>query len=900
MGYIQLPIVSDSDVITQQALANIQALIPGWVPREGNLEVLLIEQFALMAAEAATTASDVPDTIFAYYGGLVGITPLPGTYETIKATWTLVNPAVGSPGYQIPAGTVVGFYFSGAAYQFETVADYLIGTGSTSVSVTLQSVAVGSAYDLDALAGSSSLNLSTQYLTPQYSDTLVSNISITATPSTNTTLTKGTDPETTTQYLNRLTSELQLLAPRPITPSDYALFSQNVPGIYRALAIDGINPFSNLFTVANANMTLAPTSGSAPTGWTGVGDGTHNAALSTPGTSPTNQLTITTSGTALVSGAAVQAATAVGATSITITVGTGDSLSITTSPSNPVVVIITDATNGNEATVVTAAAATTGSGATTQQVWTLAAPLNFLHGVSATVQVLQGAMAPLVGAAPVSAGTVAPNSKYYVAAAVVECGTDTTGTASPRVVALATYLDGSTQVFGESLVTSPLFDYTSGAKTISVNIPVYNSVTVNNLAGVSNPPYSSLKPTLCSVQMFVVFGGAGLTKTHFVYYNNVSAVQYRFDGDDLQTLTNSYWNFVPDSNLASTVFGNSVTGSWTVPAGVVAIPQFGLQYVGTGSALGSPLTAISQIFKLPNVASDVVGTSRNYTAFATVDATYAGATFADVAIELWDMSTGAILVTAGPLNVTASPSSAGMSTLTIPLTVTAAKDVQVRVVFAAGLNIPINSSVMVSNIGVMSGTQTAAYCLANNDLGYSWTPGGLYSTQAFNYPRMISICPVDINGIGVSDALGDSLVTYLASRREVNFITNVIQPAFFPIDIQWTGYIAPGYTVAGVQSAVNTAIKNFLNPAIWGGGNNAPPSWDGSQSTIRVFDIAGIISQVQGMGSILSVKIRPSYPASGAYGTTDITMTGVAALPIANTISGTLYESSLAAYSGLS
>ena len=84
MAYINLPVVTDSNVLIQQALTNISANIPGWVPREGNLEVLLLEQFALMAAEAANVASNVPDTIFTYFGSLVGITPNTGASATIR------------------------------------------------------------------------------------------------------------------------------------------------------------------------------------------------------------------------------------------------------------------------------------------------------------------------------------------------------------------------------------------------------------------------------------------------------------------------------------------------------------------------------------------------------------------------------------------------------------------------------------------------------------------------------------------------------------------------------------------------------------------------------------------------------------------------------------------------
>lgn len=902
-GYISLPVITDSDVIVQQAIANISAALPGWIAREGNLEVLILEQMALAAAEAATTASDVTSSIFVSFGAMVGITPMLGTYETIQVTLTLVNPASGSPGYQIPAGTQMGFYFAGAAYVFETIADSLISTGSNSISLTVRAVAVGSVYDLDTLATTSSLNLTNLYLQLSNTDPLVSIILLTSTPATNSNLILGTDPETSSAFLNRLSAELQLLAPRPITSSDYSLFSQNVSGIYRALSIDGINPFSNLMSVTNANPTLMATSGSTPSGWVGVGDGgTNLAALSSPGTSPSNYVEVTTSASAFTSLAPFEAASVVGATSITVTTGTGPAISTSASGTNPAVVIISDTITGSEASLVIAAAATTGSGATTQQVLTLGAPLQYAHSISATLSVLQGAELPLVGSTPGSPGITAANSKYYQASAVVQCGSDTTATAKPAIVVLATYVDGSTKVFSsQPQFTSRLFDYTAAPKTIYCNIPTINAISSNYLAAAANAPYNTLKPSLVSVKTFVVWNLAGTSKTHYIYYDSVAATPQQFQDDDQPTLSTSFWNFVPDSNLASYYFANSAIGSWTVPTGVTVIPGFGFQYLGTGSALGSNLTVTSQIFNLSNVSSDHPGvTTRNYTAFATVDASYTGANFGDITIEVWDLSTGAILTTgSGPTNVSVSPVSPTLTTLTIPFTLTTAKDVEVRVVFGTGLNVPQNSSVVISNIGIMGGTQTAAYCVTNNDDGYSWTQGGLYSTQVFNYPRMISICPIDVNGIGVIDSVNDNLISYLQSRREINFITNVLQPSYLPIDISWSAYVEAGYNASTVQSAVNTAIRNFINPATWANGQGNPPSWDGTQITIRIFDIASAMSQVQGLGSITSVTTRPSWPTSGSYGTADIIMIGLAGLPIANNITPNILESLSTQYSGL-
>jgi uncharacterized phage protein gp47/JayE len=54
--------------------------------------------------------------------------------------------------------------------------------------------------------------------------------------------TGGIDAEEDEDYLNRLSLQLQLLAPRPIVPSDFAAIALDIPGVGRALAIDGYNP----------------------------------------------------------------------------------------------------------------------------------------------------------------------------------------------------------------------------------------------------------------------------------------------------------------------------------------------------------------------------------------------------------------------------------------------------------------------------------------------------------------------------------------------------------------------------------------------------------------------------------------------------------------------------------
>jgi hypothetical protein len=876
-SYIQLPITVDADALTQQIIANLAAHFPGWVPREGNLEVGIITEIALLVAEAATAASDVPQLIFSFFGTLVNIVPIAGNFEQIQVTWTLVAPATGA-GYQIPAGTIAGFYWQGAAYQFETIQDYTIPNGSSSMNLIMQAVASGSVYDLDSLATNSSFNTS-QYLVLSTQDPLVSTILIIKTPSTLPTLIRGTDAESPSAYLNRLANELQLLAPRPITPSDYSAFSQNVSGIYRATTYDGINPLTNQATAANSNLTNKP---STPSGWTGIGDGAHNDTFALAGTAPTAYGQVTRTATSLVSGALLHATAAQGAITIQVSITT-PTFSTSLSAVNPALIKITDTTNGNEVAVVIAATVL----ASGYQTLTLASPLRVAHNTSSTVTIYDGVMLPLVGATPGSAGILPSNTPNYIASVVTTPGSDSGATIV--TAALVEYIDGSFVTFWNA--HTPSTPVAGTPLTTRVSVASQNIyTTANHLAG-SNPSvlFNAIKPTICSITVLVGWAGGIPGDTQKIYGVNVcQSPLYLLNGVDDPKISTSFFNFVPDPTFSTYWYPNCNGLSWTLPAsGVTALPGYGMQFSGTGSALGSPSTVSSQSLMLDNTATDLgTATSRTYSLIATVDASYTGTTYGDITVQVYDLTTSAVIATV-------SPTAAGVQNLVVAFTLTAAQAVQVRVIFGTGLNVPLNSSVIVSGLGVMNGNQTSAYYTSNNDLGYAYTPGGYYSTQNFVLARTVGVIPVTVNGLAVSTAQAESLYTYLQGRREVNFTTDILDPQYAPIDVKWSAYLSSGYSATSVQAAVTAAIYNFLSPATWAGGGSAPPYWDPSQDTVRILDIGSVIAQVSGISSVVSVLTRVSWPTSGVYGTSDITFQGVAVLPIGNLVSGTILISVL-------
>jgi len=887
-GYIDIPIVTEADVLVQQSLASIAANVPGWVPREGNLEVLLLEQFASMAAEAANVASDVPKSIFQYFGSLIGITPNAGLQNQLYTTWTLVSNAP-TGGYQIAAGTVVGLFFSGASYQFQLVNSITIAAGTNALTnVLVEAVTPGTAYNIQNF---SSFNSVGAFLQLQTQNPNISSVVVTATPATNSNLVAGTDPETTDSFLSRLTAELQLLAPRPITPSDYALFAQNVSGIYRAQAFDGFNSLTNLFSAANANFTTASTSGSAPSGWGVVGDGTTTVpSISTPGTSPSNYLQFTSTSTALPSGLAVNTATTAGASSIKLTT---TALHTTASSSAPDLFLISDSTNGNEIVIATAVSAASGGA----QTLTLAAPMQYAHSTSATATLLQGASAP-------AATGLYANSYWYQAAAVIKAAGSapaTTATERPYIVALATYIDGSTRAFSSlPQFDDSLYTYTSNSKVVCCNIPSTNANSANVLAFDPGVPtiYSATNPNaprpyVTNIQMYIAFSTTETSKTHEVTYVSLNEVQVDLSSAQSQTLTNSDYNFIPDATFLDYEFSGGYGSSWSNPNGTVILPGTGVQYQGTGSALGSALTVSSQIFNLSHVVSDTTATTRTYTLFATVNANYVtGTTYSNITIQVVNVATSAVLATV-------SPAAAATVTLPITFTLSSAADVQVNIIFGAGLNVPLGSSVIVSNVAVVSGSYTLTTLPALNQYNYTWTPGGLYNPNTFNYPRTVSVVPVDANGLPVVPSIAQSLSAYLATRRETNFTVNTINPNYIPIDVQYTIYVSPAYTTTSVQSSVTAAIRLFLSPANWAGGTNTPPYWNGAATSVNIMDLATIIGSVEGVSNVVTVSARTSYPTGGAYLTTTVPLSGIAPLPIANAIAGTVYANTSNTFTGL-
>jgi Baseplate J-like protein len=223
VSYVDLPIETDPDVLKDEAVAAIQDALPGWEPASGNLETILVEAVAEMASEDAEVASQMPTAVFRKLGAsLFGIDPIDGVQAIGSTTWTMTD----ALGHTIPAGTFVAI----GDVSFETSEDVTVAIGVSTASVPI--IAVESGEAANDLSG-----------TVDLIDTLafVDHVVTVGTTS------GGVDAETDDEYLDRLTEEITLMAPRPIVPEDFEIMSRRIAGVDRSLAVDGFNPADSTY-----------------------------------------------------------------------------------------------------------------------------------------------------------------------------------------------------------------------------------------------------------------------------------------------------------------------------------------------------------------------------------------------------------------------------------------------------------------------------------------------------------------------------------------------------------------------------------------------------------------------------------------------------------------------------
>jgi hypothetical protein len=115
----------------------------------------------------------------------------------------------------------------------------------------------------------------------------------------------------------------------------------------------------------------------------------------------------------------------------------------------------------------------------------------------------------------------------------------------------------------------------------------------------------------------------------------------------------------------------------------------------------------------------------------------------------------------------------------------------------------------------------------------------------------------------------------LDARREVNFLAYVIAPTYTTIDVQAVLHRYPGYADADVQSAAQAMLEQWLSPSTFGA-STLGDVW-ATDNVVRIYEAIDYLNRADGVHYVVSVKLRV---AGGAWSSTDVALSGVAALPL--------------------
>ena len=215
MAFIAVPFVVDSNRLADDAVLVLQARWPGWLPHDGDMEVIQMEALAPMASDAVIVAATVPDAIFRQYGlemfGLSYHEPTPATGQA--TIW-----AVDDDGYASDAP--VEFALESVAFVTDT--EVVIAPGETAVVVPVTCLVPG-------VVGNDLVGSGDQMTSYPWVDSILID------PATS----GGVDTETDTAYQDRLRDRLRLQATTLVTGRDFELMALSVAGVGRALALVG-------------------------------------------------------------------------------------------------------------------------------------------------------------------------------------------------------------------------------------------------------------------------------------------------------------------------------------------------------------------------------------------------------------------------------------------------------------------------------------------------------------------------------------------------------------------------------------------------------------------------------------------------------------------------------------
>jgi uncharacterized phage protein gp47/JayE len=221
-GYVDLRIfdITDQEMVNT-AIANLLLNLPGWVPNEANIEMVIIESLALVMAEGIVAINRLPGAVTAAILAMAGVTQDIGAPPTATATITFGD----TIGHTVPGGTRVLLPQSdGSAITFLVEppgVTVLAGSSSGVASI------IGDTYTAIANGTPSGTELIMADRLP-----FVESVALA------TAVANGADPETDNQWRDRGVARLARLSDALVTPGHFVSAALETEGVAAAVGLD--------------------------------------------------------------------------------------------------------------------------------------------------------------------------------------------------------------------------------------------------------------------------------------------------------------------------------------------------------------------------------------------------------------------------------------------------------------------------------------------------------------------------------------------------------------------------------------------------------------------------------------------------------------------------------------
>lgn len=228
--------------LINRAVSDAAAKLPGWIPREGNTEMVLIEEQALICAELIYAVNRVPGAIVEILLQLFGITRSPGAPPTATVTFNLAD----AIGHELPAGTRVrldlGAGIDPVVFTTDAAADAAVGVSTITTSVT----GATNAARANGVGAPTAL-------------VMVDSVPWVNSAQLASTVANGLDPEGVSDWITRGTQMFSRLVTTLVLPAHFTAAALAQANVYRAFTVNNWDPTAGggAGAAANGHVTTA-------------------------------------------------------------------------------------------------------------------------------------------------------------------------------------------------------------------------------------------------------------------------------------------------------------------------------------------------------------------------------------------------------------------------------------------------------------------------------------------------------------------------------------------------------------------------------------------------------------------------------------------------------------------